>query len=114
MKATAKARFVRVPPRKARLVADMIRGRRAGEAQGLLTLSPRKAAYEVEKLMRSALANLIQQDDSGAIDVNEARVIEFRVDEGPTLKRWRPRAMGRATRIDKRTSHMMITVEAEE
>lgn len=114
MKATATSRFVRVAPRKARLIADQIRGRKAGEAQGVLALSPRKAAGDVEKLMRSALANLMQKDDSGAIDVNEARVVEIRVDEGPTLKRWRPRAMGRATRINKRTSHMTITVEAAE
>ncbi len=112
MKATATSRFVRLAPRKARLVADMIRGRKAGEAQGMLTLSPRKAAHDVEKLMRSALANLMNKDESGSVDINEARVVEIRVDEGPTLKRWRPRAQGRATRINKRTSHMTITVEA--
>jgi large subunit ribosomal protein L22 len=114
MQATAKARFVRVAPRKARLVADLIRGKKAGIAQGILTHSPKRAAIQMEKLLRSALANLMDSEEARGIDVNDAVVREVRVDEGPTLKRWRPRAMGRATRIRKRTSHMMLVVEAEE
>lgn len=112
MEAKATARFVRVAPRKARLVADLVRGRKAGQAQGLLTHSPKRAAQPIEKLLRSALANLMQQDEAQKIDVNEAVIKEIRIDEGPTLKRWRPRAMGRATRIRKRTSHMTLVVEA--
>ncbi len=112
MEARATARFIRVAPRKARLVADHIRGMRAGEAQGFLTHSPKRAAESIEKLLRSALANLMNQDDARNIDVNEAVIKEIRVDDGPTMRRWRPRAMGRATRIRKRTSHMTVVVEA--
>lgn len=113
MQAKAKARFVRVAPQKARLVANMVRGMRAGHAQGVLTHSPKGAAKHIEKLLRSALSNLLQQDDARGVDVNDAVIREIRVDEGPTLKRWRARAMGRATRINKRTSHIQLTVEAE-
>jgi large subunit ribosomal protein L22 len=112
MEAKASARFVRVAPRKARLVADMIRGMKAGQAQGVLTHSPKRAAQPIEKLLRSALANLMNQDEASKLDINEAVIREIRVDEGPTLRRWRPRAMGRATRIRKRTSHIRLTVEA--
>jgi large subunit ribosomal protein L22 len=113
MEAKATARFVRVAPRKARLVADLIRGQRAGHAQGVLTHSNKGAAAPIEKLLRSALANLMEQEEARGVDVNEAVIREIRVDEGPTLKRWRARAMGRATRIDKRTSHIHLVVEAE-
>lgn len=112
MEAKAIARHVRVSPRKARLVADMVRGMQAGQAQGVLTHSPKRAALFIEKLLRSALANLMNQDEASKVDVNQAVIREIRVDEGPTLKRWRPRAMGRATRIRKRTSHIRLTVEA--
>ncbi len=114
MQATAKARFVRVAPRKARLVADMIRGQKAGWAQGVLTHSPKRAAEPIEKLLRSALANLMNQDGAAGLDVNEAVIREIVINEGPTLRRWRPRAMGRATRIRKRTSHLTIMVEVAE
>lgn len=112
MEAKATARFVRIAPRKARLVADMIRGMKAGQAQGVLTHSPKGAAAQMEKLLRSALSNLMSQDDAKNLDLNEAVIAEVRVDEGPTLKRWRARAQGRATRINKRTSHMTLTVKA--
>jgi large subunit ribosomal protein L22 len=103
-----------VAPRKARLLADLVRGKRAGEAQGMLAHSPKKAAVPIEKLLRSALANLMEKDESRGIDVNDAVIKEINVQEGPTLRRWRARAMGRATRIRKRTSHIFITVEAHE
>jgi large subunit ribosomal protein L22 len=112
MKARATARFVRIAPRKARLIADMIRGMRAGQAQGVLTHSPKRAAQPMEKLLRSALANLMNQEEARGVDINEAIITEVRVDDAPTLRRWRPRAMGRATRIRKRTSHMTLVVEA--
>ncbi|MDP8208257.1 MAG: 50S ribosomal protein L22 [Candidatus Electryonea clarkiae] len=114
MVARAKLRHLRVAPRKARLVADLIRGKSAGWAQGVLTHSPQNAALPIEKLLRSALANLMEQDDARGIDVNEAVISEIKVDEGPTLKRWQPRAMGRATRINKRTCHISILVEASD
>ncbi len=114
MEATATARFVRVTPRKARLVADMVRGLTAGEAQGLLTHCPRNAAEPIEKLLRSVLANLMNREGARGIDVNEAVIRELIVNEGSTLKRWNPRAMGRATRINKRTSHIKIVIEATE
>ena len=113
MEATAKARFVHVAPRKARLVADMVRGMTAGKAQGLLAHCPRKAAEPIEKLLRSVLANLMNKEDARGIDVNGVVIKKIFIDEGPTSKRWRPRAMGRATRINKRTSHMTIVIEAE-
>jgi large subunit ribosomal protein L22 len=112
MEAKATARYVRIAPRKARLVADMIRGMKAGQAQGVLTHSPKRAAHHLEKLLRSALANLMGQEEAKSVNVNEAVIAEVRVDEGPTLRRWRPRAMGRATRINKRTSHMTLVVKA--
>ncbi len=114
MEASAKARFVRITPRKARLIADMIRGMKAGRAQGLLAHSTKRAAESIEKLLRSALANLLNSEEGRNVDINEAVVKEIKIDEGPTLKRWRPRAMGRATRIRKRTSHMTIIVEARD
>lgn len=77
MKATAKARFVRVAPRKARLVADMIRGMHAGEAQGVLAHCSRRAADPIEKLLRSSLSNLMNSDESRGIDINEAVISEI-------------------------------------
>jgi len=112
MEAKATARYIRIAPRKARLVADMIRGMKAGQAQGVLTHSPKRAAQHVEKLLRSALSNLVSQDEARGVDVNEAVITEIRVDEGPTLRRWRARAQGRATRINKRTSHVTLVVKA--
>jgi large subunit ribosomal protein L22 len=112
MEAKATARFVRIAPRKVRLIADMIRGMKAGQAQGVLTHSPKRAAHHMEKLLRSALSNLVGQDEAKNVDLNEAVISEVRIDEGPTLKRWRARAQGRATRINKRTSHMTLVVKA--
>ncbi len=113
MDAKAKARHIRIAPRKARLVADLIRGKNAGWAQGVLAHSDKRAAGFIEKLLRSALANLLEADESHKVDVNEAVIKEIRVDEGPTLKRWKPRAMGRATKIRKRTCHISLVVETE-
>lgn len=114
MEARARLRYLRVAPRKARLVADMIRGKSAGWAQGVLAHSPKHVAVPIEKLLRSALANLMDQEEARGIDVNEAVIREIMVDEGPTLKRWQSRAMGRATRINKRTCHISLVVEASE
>jgi large subunit ribosomal protein L22 len=112
MEVRATARYVRVAPRKARLVANMVRGKSAGYAQGILAHCPKTAAEPMEKLLRSALANLMNKDEARGIDVNSAVIKEIKVDEGPTLKRWLPRAMGRATKIRKRTSHFTIVIQA--
>jgi large subunit ribosomal protein L22 len=103
----AKARFVRVAPRKARLIADQIRGLEVAEAQTLLAFSSRGAARDVLKLVNSAAANAEANHDLIADDL---RVAEVRIDEGPTLKRWRARARGRATRIEKKTCHMSVVL----
>jgi ribosomal protein L22 len=101
----AKARYVRCAPRKARLVVDHIRGKSAEEARAILTHTPRAASRDVLKLLDSAIANAENNHELGA---DELRIAKVFVDEGPTLKRYRPRALGRATRIRKRTSHMTI------
>ena len=107
----ASARYLRVAPRKARLVADQVRGMPVPDAQELLAFSPRGAAEDIGKLITSAAANAENNHDLVADDM---RIFEIRVDEGPTLKRWRPRARGRATRIDKRTSHVSVVLRPSE
>jgi ribosomal protein L22 len=103
----AKARFVRVAPRKARLVADQVRGLPVAEARTLLAFSSRGAAQDLARLLDSAAANAEANHDLIADDL---RIAEIYVDEGPTLKRWRARARGRATRIDKKTSHLTVAL----
>ncbi len=103
----AKARFVRVAPRKARLVADQVRGKSVEEARTLLQFSSRDAARDLARLLDSAIANAETNHDLIADDL---RIVDVRVDEGPTLKRWRARARGRATRIDKKTSHLSVAL----
>ncbi len=106
--ARAVARFVRVPPRKARLVADLIRGRDVNSALVQVQVAKRQAARVVEKVLRSAMANATQ--NHGVRDVDRLVVAQAFVDEGPTGKRIQPRAMGRAYRIRKRTSHITIVL----
>jgi large subunit ribosomal protein L22 len=108
MEARARARFVRVSPRKARRVTDLIRGKPVGEARRILSFSGLGAARPVQKVLNSAIANAEQ--NPGVISDNLV-VARAYVDEGPTLHRWRPRALGRATRIRKRTSHITVVVE---
>jgi ribosomal protein L22 len=96
-----------VPPRKARLVADQVRGRTLADARSLLRFSPRSAARDLEKLINSAAANAESNHDLVADDL---RIADIRVDDGPTMKRWRARARGRATRIEKRTSHLTVAL----
>ena len=103
----AKARYVRVAPRKARLVADQIRGMPVDEARTLLAFSPRNAAQDLLRLLDSAAANAEANHDLVADDL---RIAAVSVDEGPTLKRWRARARGRATPIHKRTSHLSVAL----
>jgi large subunit ribosomal protein L22 len=108
MEARARARFVRISPRKARRVIDLIRGQTVAEARRILVLSGLGAARPVQKALDSAVANAEQNPGVVADNLVVSRAF---VDEGPTLKRWRPRALGRATRIDKRTSHITVIVE---
>jgi large subunit ribosomal protein L22 len=107
----ASARFVRVAPRKARLVADQVRGMNVPDARTLLTFSPRGAARDIARLLDSAAANA---EANHELVADELRIADLRVDEGPILKRWRPRARGRATRIQKRTSHLSVELTPTE
>jgi len=107
----AKARYVRTAPRKARLVIDHIRGKPVEDARALLLTTPRAASRDVLKLLDSAIANA---ENNHELVADELVVGHAYVDEGPTLKRYRPRALGRATRIRKRTSHMTITLTTNE
>ena len=111
VKATAK--FVRVSPRKARLVADTIRGRAVPEARTILAFTDRAAAVDVEKVLSSAVANA---ESNPALHWNGDDLIihSVQVDEGPTLKRWRARARGRTSRIMKRTCHITVQVAQKE
>jgi large subunit ribosomal protein L22 len=107
MQAKAVARTVRIAPRKVRLVVDLIRGKQVGEAVAILNLTPKAASPVVEKVLKSALANA---EHNYEMDVNSLVITQAFVDEGPTLKRFRPRAMGRASQINKRTSHITIVL----
>ena len=103
----ASARYVRIAPRKARLIADQVRGMHIEKARALLQFSPRSAAQDIQKLIDSAAANAENNHD---LIGDEMRVSSITVDEGPTLRRFRPRAMGRATPINKRTSHIAVAL----
>jgi large subunit ribosomal protein L22 len=107
----ASSRYVRVAPRKARLVADQVRGLHIEKARALLQFSPRSAAMDIRKLIESAASNAENNHDLVA---DEMRIAEITVDEGPTLRRFRPRAMGRATPILKRTSHIAVALSPEQ
>ncbi|GAA4417955.1 50S ribosomal protein L22 [Georgenia halophila] len=116
MEAKAQARFVRVTPQKARRIVDVVRGKRAEEAVSVLRFAPQAAAEPVRKVVESAIANSRVKADQASEAFNESDlvVLEAYVDEGPTLKRFRPRAQGRASQILKRTSHITIIVGAEQ
>jgi large subunit ribosomal protein L22 len=106
--AFASARFVRITPLKARRVVDMVRGQDVQDALDLLQFAPQAAAETVRKVLASAVANATGTEglDAGTLVVSKAMV-----DEGPTMKRWRARAQGRASRINKRTSHITLVVQ---
>jgi ribosomal protein L22 len=107
----ASSRYVRVAPRKARLIADQVRGMHIEQARSLLAFSPRGAAEDIRKLIESAAANAENNHDLVA---DEMLISEITVDEGPTLRRYRPRALGRASRINKRTCHIAVALSPEE
>ena len=106
--AFAVARFVRISPRKARRVVDMVRGAGVDEALATLRFAPQAASEPVYKLVASAVSNA---EGGEGLQRSSLVVSKAMVDEGPTLKRWRPRAQGRATRINKRTSHITVVVQ---
>ena len=109
MEARAQARYVRVTPMKARRVVDLIRGMAAADAQAVLRFAPQAASEPVGKVLDSAIANATNNHN---LDPQSLFVSEAYVDEGPTMKRFRPRAQGRAYRIRKRTSHITVVVES--
>lgn len=108
MEAKAVARYIRMSSRKARYVADLIRGKKVEDALDVLAFTPRRASNTVSRLLKSAIANAGQNE---SIDVDTLYVKKIFVDEGPMLKRFRPRAMGRAARIRKRTSHITVILD---
>ncbi len=108
MESLAKLRNVRLSPRKARLVIDMVRGKGIQDAMNILQVSPQKTAPILSKLLKSAVANAEQ---SGVSDVDQLFVKTVMVDQGPVLKRFMPRAQGRASRIRKPTSHITVVVD---
>ena len=107
----ARARFVRVAPRKARMVADQVRGLPIEDALPLLRFSTRSAAQDIRKLIESAAANA---ENNHELVADDLLIKDIHVDEGPTLRRYRPRALGRATRINKRTSHIAVALTPED
>jgi large subunit ribosomal protein L22 len=115
MQATAKLRLARVSARKARLVADLIRGKDVGEALEILRFTRKKSASLFKGLVESAVANAehhaAQADEK--LDIDQLVVKDAYADEGPRLRRWRPRAHGRATKVLKKTAHLTVVVDAE-
>ena len=109
MEAKATVKYVRISPTKARRAVDLVRGRQVEEARRILRFSPLGASKTIEKALNSAVANAEQQPGVVAQNLIVDRAW---VDEGPTLKRWRPRAYGRATKVFKRTSHITLVVRS--
>lgn len=107
MEAKAVAKYIRISPRKVRQVVDLIRGKKIGEAIAILKFTPNRGADAVEKVVKSAVANA---EHNLELDRDALYIAEVFVDQGPTLKRFKPRAMGRADLIRKRTSHITVVV----
>lgn len=107
MEVAAKLKHARISPQKCRLVADQVRGKPVEQALQILTFSPKKAAAIIKKVLESAIANA--EHNEGA-DIDELKVSTIFVDEGPTMRRWKPRAKGRVNHIIKRTSHVTVKV----
>ena len=113
MEASAKLRYLRITPRKVRVVADLIRGKNVNQALAQLAFVEKRAAEPVAKLLRSAVANAEQHAKDKALDVDALHVKELMVDQGPSLRRYMPRAMGRAFKVLKKTSHISLTITDE-
>jgi large subunit ribosomal protein L22 len=110
MISTAKLRHLRISPRKVRLVADLIRGKNVEDALNILQFTNKRSSIPLARLLKSAVANADQQD---GVNVDRLFVKTITVDGGPTIKRFRPRAMGRATPILKRTSHVFVALDQQ-
>ena len=110
MEAVANLRYLRISPRKVQIVLDLIRNKPCDEALAILKYTPKAACEPLEKLLKSAMANAENKD----MDTSSLFVSECKVDQGPTLKRIRPRAQGRAFRINKRTSHISLVLKEKE
>jgi len=108
MEVKAVAKYVRIAPRKVRLVIDLVRGKKVDEALGILQFTPKRASKVVIKLIKSAIANAEQNP---GVDIDNLYIKRIYADEGPTLKRIRPRAFGRAYLIRKRTSHITVILD---
>lgn len=108
MNARSVAKFVRISPKKARPVANLVRDKNVQDALDLLLQTQKRASQPLAKAIQSAQSNLEDQEPTAR--PNQTNIVDLRVDEGPTLKRWRPRAMGRATEIRKRSSHITVIV----
>jgi large subunit ribosomal protein L22 len=111
MQAVAKSKYIRMSPRKIRRVLDLIIGQSVTDALNTLHYTQKDATMPIEKTLRSAVANLGNLEEGQRIDTNDMYVREAHVDQGPTLKRFRPMSMGRAGRIRKRTSHLTLIIE---
>lgn len=111
MEAKAVGKYIRISPRKVRLIMDQIRGRKVEEALNRLSFAPQRGAFVLKKLINSAVANA---EHNLNMDVDKLYIKQIFADEGPTLKRFRARAMGRATRIRKRTSHLTVILDEGE
>jgi len=113
MEALAVSRFVVISARKAKLTADLIQGKPVNEALAVLRYTPKRAAMLLTKTLKSAVANAINIEGSGKLDVDQLFVKSAVVDPGPIMYRWKPRAYGRASRIRKRMSHLKIVVSTD-
>ena len=111
MEAYAKAKWVGYPVNKVRLVMDLVKGKNVESAINILNFTPNFAAKSIQKTIKSAVANLIENNRETTIDTGSVFIDTMYADEGPTMKRFKPRAQGRATRIRKRTSHIYVKVK---
>lgn len=113
MEAKAIARYIRMSPRKVRLVVDLIRGKQVEEAVNMLHFIPNRGSKPVEKVLRSAVANALNKDETSKLNPEDFFVKEVKVDAGPTMKRFNPGPMGRASLIRKRSCHITVVVSNE-
>lgn len=110
VEARAVAKYIRIAPRKARLVVDLVRGKSVEDALNTLHFTPKRASGPVEKLLRSAVSNALNKEEGAKLNPEELFIKEIKVDEGPTMRRFRPGPMGRAGMIRKRSCHITIVV----
>ena len=109
MQSQARLRYLRIAPRKVRVIADLVRGKPVGQALAILKFIPKAASKPMEKLLKSAIANA-EDLSKGQVDVDKLFIHTIHVDQGPTLRRFLTRAMGRATRMNKKTSHVTVVL----